>query len=368
VKVLFIAPLPEPVTGQSLACRVFFDELRKHHDVELVNLSKRGFQQGVDSISRIFQIFRIVFSVWKIAKAADAIYFTISESAAGNIKDLLVYLVCFRRLSAMIIHLHGGAGMRGIMLGAAGFRRRLNEYFLRRIGGAVVLGAAHADIFVRALPIEKIHIVPNFAEDYLYNDAEHTREKFAQVTPLRVLFLSNLLPGKGYLELLDAIAMLGEDVRPYLQADFAGGFEKEQDKRQFLARIKLLPQVHYHGTVSGEKKRRLLSDAHLLCLPTYYPYEGQPICILEAYAAGCAVITTDHSGIRDIFSDGKNGLLVAKRSATDIKLALEQAVGEPLRLLQMALHNSQIAMSNYRTVDYCARLIHTVESLPKYGR
>ena len=72
--------------------------------------------------------------------------------------------------------------------------------------------------------------------------------------------------------------------------------------------------------MTGEKKRRLFAEAHVFCLPTYYSYyEGQPISILEAYASGCVVITTDHGGICDIFKDKINGFRVEKRSCLSIK-------------------------------------------------
>ena len=35
MRILFIAPVPPPITGQSLAVKVFFDELVKNHEVEV---------------------------------------------------------------------------------------------------------------------------------------------------------------------------------------------------------------------------------------------------------------------------------------------------------------------------------------------
>ena len=68
--------------------------------------------------------------------------------------------------------------------------------------------------------------------------------------------------------------------------------------------------------MNGTQKKDLYSNAHIFCLPTYYPWEGQPFCILEAYAAGCVVITTNHSGISQVFKDGINGIEVEKKSTT----------------------------------------------------
>jgi glycosyltransferase involved in cell wall biosynthesis len=169
--------------------------------------------------------------------------------------------------------------------------------------------------------------------------------------------LSNLIPGKGYDELIDAYVTLKDDLKKNIRIDFAGGFEAENDKNQFLEKIKDAIEIHYHGMVSGEKKKELFFNSHLFCLPTYYCYyEGQPISILEAYASGCVVITTDHGGISDIFKNGVNGFEVRKKSAVSIKRKIEQILKKPEQLLPMALSNREIVYDKYRTSTYCSSL------------
>lgn len=357
-RVLFVGPVPPPVTGQSLACQVFLDALRMHAEVEVVNLSKAGFRQGVDSGSRVREVLAIIASVWRRRSRADFVYFTISESFAGNAKDLLIYLACFGRLDRTIVHLHGGAGMRELM--RRGWLRRLNGFFLRRLGAVVVLGRRLLDVFGDAVPADRLRIVPNFAQDELFCAPTAIEAKFASITPLRLLFLSNLLPGKGYVELVAAYAGLDASARERLRIDFAGGFESDADRDAFLGSIAAQPQLTYHGTVQGERKRELFANAHVFCLPTYYPYEGQPISILEAYASGCAVVTTDHSGIFDTFEPGRNGLAVEKRSVASLQRALATLAADPAGLLAMALHNHRTARERYTTARYNEALLATV--------
>jgi len=363
MRVLFLGPLPDPITGQSLACQVFLDELIKHHHVDVVNMTKRGFKQGVSSFTRILEVVRILLQTWRKSASADVIYFTVSESYAGNAKDLLIYLLCFKRLPRMVIHLHGGAGIRRFMLSKRSVLRRVNEMFLRRVGGAIVLGPRHVDVFRNALPMERIHVVPNFADEALFADTESIERKFHATTPLRILFLSNLLPGKGHLELLDAFFAIDEGARRSIVIDFAGAFESDEQERVFLGRINDVPQIRYHGTVRGEQRRGLFHQAHVFCLPTYYPYEGQPLSILEAYASGCAVITTDHSGIRDVFAPEANGFEVAKRSSTDLAAAIERAIASPGTLHAMATTNVRTAELKYRTSTYNANMLRVIESV-----
>ncbi len=358
---LFIGPLPEPLTGQSLACRLLLDELTKHYRVDVINLSKRNPTQPRTSLTRIVEIFQILVAVRRRQRAADAIYLTVSESYLGNIKDLLIYFTCFRSLRRMVIHLYGGAGLRRIMLTRGHPLRRSNEFFMRRLGGAIVEGSRQRPTFANTILPERIHLVPNFAEDYLFCDAEAIDRKFRTAEPLRVLFLSNLLPGKGHKELIDAFRSLVNNGR--VELDIAGAFDSEDAEREFHRQIAGTSQIRYHGPVRGVQKRDLFQGAHVFCLPTYYAYEGQPLSILEAYAAGCAVITTDHSGIRDVFTAGRNGYEVIPRSVTSLRTALEEAVADPQRLRTMALANLTAARTNYRAAQYRDRMILIIESI-----
>jgi glycosyltransferase involved in cell wall biosynthesis len=249
------------------------------------------------------------------------------------------------------------------MLDRRSVLRRINEFFVRRLGGAIVLGECHHDVFRNALPERKIHIVPNFAEDYLFIDANRIDGKFAETSPLRFLFLSNLLPGKGHLELVEAFFATDASTRERIAIDFAGAFESEQQKAAFLNAIGKSRQLQYHGVVSGDRKKSLFHQAHVFCLPTYYPYEGQPISILEAYASGCAVITTDHSGISDVFADGVNGHLVAARSADDLRHAMVLALADVQRLREMALANRRKADAEFRTSTYNHNLLRVIKSV-----
>jgi glycosyltransferase involved in cell wall biosynthesis len=357
--------LPEPITGQSLACQVFFDGLQTQYRVDLINLSKSGFTQGVSSSSRVFEVLSILTDVLRKRRSADVIYLTVSESLAGNLKDLFIYLLCVGKLRRMVIHLHGGAGMTEIMRGRWPLLRGLNALFVRRLGGVIVLGERHTAIYSGVVDKARLHIVPNFAGDELFTTVDHVDRKFLRPSPLRLLFLSNLLPGKGHEELVTAFLALPGQTRDSLELDFAGGFESERQKTEFLRRIEGVDHVRYHGTVTGDRKRELFHRAHVFCLPTYYPYEGQPISILEAYASGCAVITTDHSGIRDVFRDGVNGLEVQKRSAPDLQRAIEQAVARPEDLHRMASANLRTAIASYKTSDYRHALMTIIDAVAK---
>lgn len=354
MRVLFIAPLPPPVTGHSLASKVFLDELSKSHQVKVVNLSKDSFKQGATSFKRIIQVAVILKEVWCGRKNADCIYLTISESFAGNIKDLFIYLICLNSLSKMYIHLHGGS-IKKLLFDRHRTLSNINKIFIKKLGGIIVSGGSHVEIFEDMIPRNKIHVVPNFAQDYLFATEKEIADKFSNTPPLRVLFIGGFMKEKGFDELADAYLGLDNNLKKMVRIGFAGKFESESEKTGFLGKIAGVGQICYHGIVDDAEKKSLFLQAHILCLPTSF-FEGQPLSILEAYAAGCVVLTTGQSGIRDVFSDGLNGFEIKERSADAIKKVLEKVIKSPGNLLKIAVSNRKTAGEKYRTAIYCSAL------------
>lgn len=360
MKILYIAPLPPPINGHSLASQVLLDELSAHHEVTVVNCRKESFGEGIDSTKRISEVCAILTRVWKHRHRNDVIYLTIAQSFAGNVKDLLTYLLCFRQLHRFYIHLHGGS-IKEQLWNHHPILYRLNKFFISRLAGVVVLGESHRKTFEEMVDRERIHVVPNFSEGHLFSSVEEINHKFSSTSPLRLLYLSNMKTKKGYGDVLEAFLSLSDNQKRLIEVDFAGRFGSESEENEFLHRIEGFPQIRYHGVVEGDQKKALLGQAHLFCLPSSY-LEGQPISILEAYAAGCVVITTGQSGIRDIFTDDVNGFEISERSPLLVRDAIEHALTNLNRLSSIALHNRELADQKYRTETYGAALLGILES------
>lgn len=365
MRVLFIAPLPPPITGQSIASKILLDELKGHYEVDVIDFSKGTLKQGLNSLERLIQVGMILKEIWVKKKKADLIYLNISQSFAGNIKDLLTFLIIFSKLSRTIIHLHGG-GIGKLLYDRHRWLFMLNKLFLKRIGAVIVLGKTHISIFDNMVPSDRIHVVPNCVADDLFVDEKEIRGKYDILSQLRILFIGNLLPGKGHEELAEAVMSLGEDVKGRIRVDFAGEFESKRQGEMFLKKISGNDEMHYHGVVYGDAKRQMLAKAHIFCLPTYYAfYEGQPISILEAYAAGCVVLTTDHGGIKDIFKNGENGFYVDKRSSNSLKDKIENIIKikDPKNLLEIGLRNNMIAKIKCHKNKYVASIISIMDGI-----
>lgn len=363
MNILFIAPVPPPINGQSKASKVVLDALKeKQFNVEVVNLSKESLKSGEGSFTRLKEILQKILKVNKLKKNQDIIYLSLAESFTGNLRDLMFFFVNRKKLDKIYVHMLGGAGMKEI-LSKENIIKKINAYFISRIRGVFVEGNVNYELFRKVITEEKIHIIPNFAEDFLFFDDKEIEEKFQNLETINLLYLSNLINGKGYEELLNGFLLLDDKLKNNFKLTFVGGFESIEKEKEFLTSIKPYKQIHYLGKfIDGIDKRNLYKESHVFCLPTYYPFEGQPISILEGYATGCVVITTNHSGIPYIFTDQENGFAVEKKSPESIKSILEKLLYSKERLKLIAFHNRNTAENKYRTRIFQSKIIKILEN------
>lgn len=123
----------------------------------------------------------------------------------------------------------------------------------------------------------------------------------------QVLYLSNLIPEKGIDDFLEMAAVL---TSRRLEASFvAAGAPLDEDQLSHLRHV-AGQTVSVIGQVGPDAKKDLFRNSIVLAFPSRYPYEAQPLVILEAMSFGLPVVAYSVGGIADIIDDGRNGYLV----------------------------------------------------------
>lgn len=117
--------------------------------------------------------------------------------------------------------------------------------------------------------------------------------------PLRVVYVGRLEPGKGALEAVRMVDALPSSTGIELTVVGAGTL-LAQVEREARASTK---SVVTTGAVSHEEVRAHVADADVFLYPSTYP-EGFPTVLLEAGAAGCAVVTYGVAGTRELLENG----------------------------------------------------------------
>jgi glycosyltransferase involved in cell wall biosynthesis len=135
----------------------------------------------------------------------------------------------------------------------------------------------------------------------------------AQGRPLRVLLPSRLLRDKGVVEFVEAARRLRGDGR-FVACLLAG--EPDPGNPAAIAGSQVDAWVR-DGLVEWlghvEDMPALFRSVDVVALPSYR--EGLPKGLIEAAACGCALVTTDVPGCREVVRDGVDGMLVPVRDA-----------------------------------------------------
>ena len=90
---------------------------------------------------------------------------------------------------------------------------------------------------------------------------------------------------------------------------------------------------------------RVYADLDLVVLSSYN--EGSPVALIEAMAAGRAVVSTDVGGVSDVVSDGVNGLLVPPRDPESLAGAIVRLLSSERSLPAMGAAGREAVYPKY---------------------
>lgn len=176
-----------------------------------------------------------------------------------------------------------------------------------------------------ALPQERFVVVPNWIDTRPYTALPRPTAA-ATGAPVRVLFLSRLERAKGVLDLVEAVARLGERERSASQIVIGGEGPDRGAVEQALAQRGVAGCCELAGWLKGPDKLQALAAADIYVFPSHV--EGFPNALLEAMAAGLPVVATDVGAVRELVTDGENGLIVPPQQPEALAVALARLIGD----------------------------------------
>ena len=263
----------------------------------------------------------------------------------------LVALV--RARGARILHVHGyaAADFGRLAARATGARLVLHEHFAdpRMPGyqaladrllspythGAIAVSGSTREFLVqkRFVPPERVRLIWNGAP----------LEVFAPVRPERALALrrslglpddalvfgtiGRLSTQKGHVFLLEAAARVLKSHRK-ARLLVVGDGDLAAELRERARSLGIDGQTLFAGHRTDVPE--LLGVLDVFCIASLY--EGTPLALFEAMAAGKAIVSTAVDGCREVLRDGETGLLVPPKDAAALAGALERVIdGATLR-------------------------------------
>lgn len=186
--------------------------------------------------------------------------------------------------------------------------RAVERKYLATVDAFIFNSGTTRDSVESLMGSSKPHVVAPPGGDRLGELTEDfVKTRAAEPGPLRLLFLANVIRGKGLHILLDALARLSpRDVA--LQV--VGSCDIEPDYADAMRRVarNLALAATFHGPLNDQRLGDQLREAQVLALPSFY--EGFGIAFLEGMSHGLPAIGTTAGAMPELIADGINGYLI----------------------------------------------------------
>ncbi|WP_158624923.1 glycosyltransferase family 4 protein [Gynurincola endophyticus] len=212
-----------------------------------------------------------------------------------------------------------------------------------------------ADLFIRNGLVNKklVRVISGEGVDVDYFKANNLTKK----TVFTFLMTGRLIKSKGVLLFAEAIERMqaqGYECKGVLVGTY-DPTHPDTIQESFVQKWKNNDSFLYMGYQNDV--RSILETAHCFVFPSYYP-EGVPRSLMEAASMKLPIITTLHTGCKEVVVQGRNGYLVRPQSVNDLVDAMKaimQLTPEQLKEMgeagreHMILHfDVQQTIQNYK--------------------
>jgi phosphatidyl-myo-inositol alpha-mannosyltransferase len=202
------------------------------------------------------------------------------------------------------------------------FGSRVLGGYAERLHGRIAVSAAARHFIDRFFPGD-YKVIPNGVDVDRYRRAVPLARW--QDSTRNLLFVGRLEPRKGLLELLKAFRILrktGCDCRLLV----VGSGPQEREARRYVM-TRRLRGVEFLGRVSDDEKAQLFKTADVYVSPAT-GRESFGIVLLEAMAAGTAIVCSDIHGYKGVVRRGREGLLVRPRKPKELAAAISELLAD----------------------------------------
>ena len=347
-KLLFVINLPPPYHGvTSFNNNLLNSRVKLINEVILLDVSDHRSLDNLgklDAVNVYLGLKNALQLIIKLLKEKpDIVYLAISQNKAFLRDGLFIAIAKIFSNAKIIAHNHGI--FKDYYDNTNIFMRIFIDLTLRLANTVVVLGNNLRNTVSKWT--DSIEVVPN-GLDIEFEHKVNSEPKGRVV----ISYLGTFLESKGILDFLKAAEIILRKHRD-VQFKLAGRWwqqeHKTKDRAEKFIESKLIKDnIELVGFVSGFEKIKFLKETDIFVYPTHY--DAFPMALIEAMAAGCAIIATRVGAIPEMIIDNVSGVLIDKQCPEKIAQGIINLI-ENSKLRETLGTAARIKYEQYYTLE-----------------
>jgi glycosyltransferase involved in cell wall biosynthesis len=318
LRVAIVAPTLEILGGHSVQAAAMLEGWSRDRDVEAwlvpINPHAPGWFGGIARLPIVRTLVTQALYwplLWRELRRADVVHVFSASYTSFLLAPLPAWLIARALGKPVLLNYHSGEAPDHLR------RSRLARAVLTRIGTSIVPSRFLVDVFARF----------GLAAEAIPNVIDRERFRFRRRDPVRPHLLStrNLEANYNVACTLRAFARV-QDRHPHATLTIIGSGSESEPLRVLAAALGLRA-VRFLGRVAPDDMARHYAEADVyLQTPAV---DNMPLSVLEAFASGIPVVSTDVGGVRAMLTDGVHGLLAPPDDDAAVADAVCRLLDEP---------------------------------------
>lgn len=296
-------------------------------------------------------LFKLPFTVINMLKKANNIIIFPAQRGLRTIVPLLVF---FNRFYHRKLHYCVIGGWLPELLKTHG---RLEKH-LHKFCGLYVETAFVRDLLIKK-GFQNVKLIPNCKQLKIVSEQEL---EFDAEPPYKLCTFSRVLKEKGIDDAVKAVSSINSrSGKTVYILDIYGQVDESQ--RVWFVNLKssFPSYVSYCGVVPYDKSADVLKDYFALLFPTRFYTEGIPGTIIDAYAAGVPVISSNWQSCTEIVEDGVSGYVYSFGDERELERTLEKVLEQSGAIIELKKNCIKKA-ENYLPLNALTELFEQIEN------
>lgn len=280
-------------------------------------------------------------------KKIKLVHFNLALSKASIIRDapLLFFAKTIRK--KLVIHLHGGDYLTKKQV-PAWIKGILKKIFSGKTQ-VIVLSSMEAALIEKRYNAKNVKILPNCVD---IKEADGFVRGHDANAMMNILFIGRITVEKGLDHIAGALHSLQQQQVPFKFFMAGTGPDEKLYVEKFTQMLG--NRFEFKGIVWGNDKANLYKLCNIFLLPSLF--EGLPMSLLESMLFGMVPIVTPVGSIKDVVTDGKNGVIVNEQPAKEITDAIILLVNDKVLMQQLSNNAAAYIKQHYNPEKYIGKL------------